>query len=270
MAIELKFWGVRGSTPTPIVENLGYGGNTTCLEITGAQGERIIVDAGSGIRELGLQISADKQLQELDIFLTHFHWDHIQGIPFFSPLMRPGNKIKFHSFPAVEEIQSRLERQMSNPYFTLEFSKVGAQREFFTVENTFRKGSLSVTAFPLNHPQGAFGYRIESEGKTIVVATDFEHGNEKLDKTLREYSEGADILVYDAQYTPLEYEARQGWGHSSYIEAAAVARDAGVRQLILFHHDPTHSDRAISNIVDAAVPLFENTSAARELHTITL
>jgi phosphoribosyl 1,2-cyclic phosphodiesterase len=270
MAIELKFWGVRGSTPTPVVENLGYGGNTTCMEITGAHGERIIFDAGSGIRELGLQISADKQLQELDIFLTHFHWDHIQGIPFFSPLMRPGNKIRFHSFPPVEEIQARLERQMSNPYFTLEFSKVGAQREFFTVENTFRKGSLSVTSFPLNHPQGAFGYRIESEGRAVVIATDFEHGNEKLDKTLREYAEGADVLVYDAQYTPLEYEARQGWGHSSYIEAASVARDAGVGQLILFHHDPAHSDRAINNIVAAAQALFENTTAARELDRIAV
>lgn len=157
---------------------------------------------------------------------------------------------------------------MASPYFTLEFGNVGAQREFFTVENTFRKGSLAVTAFPLNHPQGAFGYRIESEGNAIVIATDFEHGNEKLDKTLREYAEGADVLVYDAQYTPLEYEARIGWGHSSYIEAASVARDAGVGQLILFHHDPTHSDRAVNNIVAAAQALFEKTTAARELDII--
>jgi phosphoribosyl 1,2-cyclic phosphodiesterase len=270
MALELKFWGVRGSTPTPVAENLGFGGNTTCMEITGAGGERLIIDAGSGIRELGLQISSDKQLQELDIFLTHFHWDHIQGIPFFSPLMRPGNKVRFHSFPHEAEIQSRLTGQMSSPYFTLEFDKVGATREFHRLESSWTKGSLSVTTFPMNHPQGAYGYRIESEGKSVVIASDLEHGDERLDKVLREHCEGADILIYDAQYTPLEYEARKGWGHSSYLAATAVARDAKVGQLVLFHHDPTHSDRAINNIVTAALPWFENTTAARELITLNV
>jgi phosphoribosyl 1,2-cyclic phosphodiesterase len=268
--LQIKFWGVRGSTPTPSGEYLGYGGNTTCLEIHSGDGERIIIDAGTGIRELGRCITAENHAHHLDLFLTHFHWDHIQGIPFFSPLILPGNKVTFHSFPPDIEIQQRLQRQMSDPYFTLDFDDVGSVREFRTLDKVFRKGELSVTAFPLHHPQGAFGYRVESQGRSIVIATDLEHGDAVLDRTLRACSEGADLLIYDAQYTPGEYKSREGWGHSTYAEAARVARDAKVKQLMLFHHDPTHDDLAMGDIARHAAALFENTSAARELETVTL
>ncbi len=268
MAIELKFWGVRGSTPTPNVDNLGFGGNTTCMEIQ-CNGQRIIVDAGTGIRELGRQIATDSDAQNIEILLTHFNWDHIQGIPFFAPLMRGGNKVTFRSFTSEEETRKRLERQMSDPYFTLDFNRVGAEREFSEVQSEFTLGPVSVKTFPLNHPQNAIGYRFESEGKSIVIATDVEHGNHHLDSVLREYSESADLLIYDAQYSPSEYESRKGWGHSTCMEAARVARDANVKQLVLFHHDPTHSDLAIAQMVNETCVMFENTMAAKELETLT-
>ena len=159
---------------------------------------------------------------------------------------------------------------MSDPYFTLDFNSVGAGKEFRQTITGFRRGGLSVTAFPLHHPQGAFGYRVESEEGTIVIATDLEHGHPELDKVLREYSEGADVLIYDAQYTPGEYESRKGWGHSTYAGGASVARDANAKKLVLFHHDPTHNDTAMSEIVKETVPLFENSIAAREHDIISL
>jgi phosphoribosyl 1,2-cyclic phosphodiesterase len=264
MATELTFWGVRGSTPTPVDANLGFGGNTTCIEIRNGK-DRIIIDAGSGIRELGRALAAQNGPQKIDLFLTHFHWDHIQGIPFFAPLLTAGNKVTFHSCLPATELRERLERQMSNPYFTLDFNAVAAEREFCQTRS-FRSGELSVNTFPLHHPQGAFGYRIESAGKVIVVATDLEHGDVHLDKVLREFSTGADVLIYDAQYTPAEYQTRKGWGHSTYAEAARVARDAQVNQLVLFHHDPTHDDVKTAQIVSETKLLFENTIAAKE-HT---
>jgi phosphoribosyl 1,2-cyclic phosphodiesterase len=261
---QLKFWGVRGSTPTPNTDCLGYGGNTTCMEILGQYGERIIIDAGTGIRELGRKLDAETTSEDVNLFLTHFHWDHIQGIPFFAPLLKPGIRVMFHSFPASEEIRARLERQMSSPYFTLDFNAVGAEREFIQTENAWTLGSLSVTSFPLHHPQGACGYRIQCGEAAVVVASDFEHGNRELDRVLRENAEGADVLVYDAQYTPAEYATRCGWGHSTYSEAVKVARDAGVKKLVLFHHDPTHNDATVADIVKESGRLFPNTIAAQE------
>jgi phosphoribosyl 1,2-cyclic phosphodiesterase len=268
--LQVQFWGVRGSTPTPHAENLGFGGNTSCLEISTGNGERIIIDAGTGIRRLGRHLVEQGQAKSVNLFFTHFHWDHIQGIPFFAPLLQPGNKVTFHSFPKPEEIRERLERQMSSPYFTLDFNAVGAAREYSQIEGVFHEGELAVTPFPLNHPQGASGYRVEAQGASIVIATDLEHGDSALDKVLREYAEGADLLIYDAQYTPAEYVTRQGWGHSTYSEAARVASDARVSQLVLFHHDPTHDDDQLAGMVKIAGSEFENTVAARELHSIRL
>lgn len=268
--LRIKFWGVRGSTPTPGSEYLSYGGNTSCIEILSANGSRIIIDSGTGIRNLGRQLYAENKHQTVHLFLTHFHWDHIQGLPFFAPLLQSGNKVHFHSFPDPVEIQARLKRQMTCPFFTLDFDSVGAERKYESVSDGFHLGDLSVAAFPLNHPQGACGYRVESQGASVVIATDVEHGDQQLDKVLRQHAESADLLVYDSQYTPAEYESRVGWGHSTYTCAASVAKDARVSQLALFHHDPTRIDAEITHIVKQAVPLFENTIAARELGIIEI
>jgi phosphoribosyl 1,2-cyclic phosphodiesterase len=266
--VRLRLWGVRGSTPTPQIENLQFGGNTPCIEIRNGTNESVIFDAGSGIRALGkslLQEAGGKPIRAR-IFLTHFHWDHIQGIPFFSPLYGPDNHISFLSGSSGRPLRETLEGQMSKPYFPIDFSQVAATRDFQQIEEKgeVKVGGLTVRPFPLNHPQGASGYRIECNGVTIVYATDYEHGAPDYDATLCEYAQNADILICDAQYTPAEYETHRGWGHSTWQNAVLLAREAHVEHLMLFHHDPGHDDQTMMEISQNARMQFENTTGAWE------
>ncbi len=271
---QLKFWGVRGSTPTPVISNLKCGGNTSCVEVRTSTGESVIFDAGSGIRNLGQQLLQEAAGAPIDvkIFLTHFHWDHIQGIPFFAPLYGPKNRVAFHSSKKALPLIETLEGQMAQPYFPVSFSQVSSKRDFNEIEENevVTVGNLKIHAFPLHHPQGAAGYRIEADGAVIVYATDYEHGNENLDATLRDYAAGADILICDSQYTPAEYETHRGWGHSTWENATRVAKDAGAKQLVLFHHDPEHDDDTMYNIAWDASRVWENTIAAYEGCSIDL
>lgn len=264
--LTVEIWGGRGSVPTPGAGTVRHGGNTTCISVRSAAGDRLIVDAGSGIRKLGPLLMAESpRAPEINLFLTHFHWDHIQGLPFFAPFIQGGARIRFHAGVEACETRGRLERQMSDPFFTLDFNAAKAECEFLQMGRAAtRCGSLTVEAFPLNHPQGAWGYRIESGGAVVVVATDLEHGHATLDKLLRERAANADLLIYDAQYTDAEYEKKVGWGHSTASVGAAVAMDAGVKDLMLSHHDPEHDDDKMDEIVAQAKKLFPATSAARE------
>jgi phosphoribosyl 1,2-cyclic phosphodiesterase len=265
--VRLKFWGVRGSTPTPQIENLNFGGNTSCIEIRTGLNESVIFDAGSGIRALGqtLMQEAGGSPIETKIFLTHFHWDHIQGLPFFAPLYGSKNHVSFLS-GSPRPLQETLEGQMTKPYFPIGFDQVAAKRDFHQIGEgcAVEAGGLTVRPFPLNHPQGACGYRIESNGVVIVYATDYEHGVKESDATLCEYSQDADILICDAQYTPAEYEKHRGWGHSTWENAVLLARDARAEHLMLFHHDPDHDDQTMMRISQDARLRFENTTAAWE------
>jgi len=266
--VRLRFWGVRGSTPTPQVENLTFGGNTSCVEIRTSANDCIILDAGSGIRNLGqclLKEAAGKPI-DIKLFLTHFHWDHIQGLPFFAPIYGPKNRVSFFTGVPDRPLQETLEGQMAKPYFPVDFDQVAATREFNTIEpgGHVMSGGIKVIPFPLNHPQKATGYRIEVDGTVIVYATDYEHGHPTLDDTLRRYAEGADILICDAQYAPAEYETHKGWGHSTWMNAVHVARDCRARQLFLFHHDPSHDDQQMMRITEDSRMQFENTTAAWE------
>ena len=207
----------------------------------------------------------------LDVLLTHFHWDHIQGLPFFAPLFKSDAHVTFYTDKELAAIKETLEGQMARPYFPVPFEAVAARREYRDLRGeTIVAGEARVHSFPLNHPQGACGYRIEVDGAAIVHVTDHEHGNANIDRGVRDYASGADVLIYDAQYTPEEYEAKQGWGHSTYLEAARVARDAGIRQLILFHHDPRHNDEFMLGMLQRAQQHFENTQLAQEGWTIHL
>ena len=270
--IRAKFWGVRGSIPTPAMENLGFGGNTTCIEIRSGE-EIFVIDGGTGTRKLGLSL---ERLYagapcKLSFLMTHFHWDHIQGLPLFTPLYSPVNEVTFLSCLEPDDTRRILEGQMTSPYFPVDFEAMGAKRRFEGVTSSpMRRGPLSLQAFPLNHPQGSNGYRIEKDGAVVVHASDFEHGNQKYDRILRDHAQNADLLIMDAQYTPEEYESRKGWGHSTWLEAARVARDCKVKQLVLFHHDPSHSDQIMEQIVSDARRHFENTVAARELDEVIL
>jgi phosphoribosyl 1,2-cyclic phosphodiesterase len=266
--VRIKFWGVRGSTPTPQIENLKFGGNTSCVEVRTADNQCLIFDGGSGLRALGqaLMQEAGGEPIETKIFLTHFHWDHIQGIPFFAPLYGPKNRIDFYTGATCRPLQETLEGQMAQPYFPVNFSQVAAQRQFNQIEKdkSVKSGIVTVSPFPLNHPQGATGYRIEVNGAVIVYGTDYEHGIPEFDKTLRNYSQDADILILDSQYTPAEYETHKGWGHSTWSNAVMVARDARAEHLFLFHHDPAHDDQAMMRISQNARMQFDNTTGAWE------
>ncbi|MBI3940197.1 MAG: MBL fold metallo-hydrolase [Acidobacteria bacterium] len=277
--LRLKFWGVRGSSPTPQIENLSYGGNTPCVEVRLPNNDVFIFDGGTGVRNLGTALLEEFKGRKLSatFFLTHYHWDHIQGIPFFGPLYKAENEFRFHSFRSscpvrrgetevrTVSVEEMLEGQMRNPYFPVNFGFLPSSRSFCEIDRQAVKfGSLTVHPFPMNHPDGARGYRIESDGAVIVYATDMEHGDNKLDSVVREFSQNADFLIFDAQYTPEEYPAHKGWGHSTWEEGIRVAKEAKVKQLALFHHDPVHADQTIFDIVQQARRHFENTLAAKE------
>ncbi len=261
--LRLKFWGVRGSIPTPARQNLGYGGNTACIEVRLPNDDLFIFDAGTGIRELGVALKDNPADADRDIhlFLTHYHWDHIQGLPFFGPL----------TTSYTSALRKSLAGQMISPYFPVNFDAVSENKQFINKGSIpVTVGDLTVRPFPMNHPQGAGGYRIEAAGGSIVYATDREHGHEKLDAVLREYAQNADVLIHDAQYTPEEYPRFKGFGHSTWEEAVKVARECNVKRLILFHHDPNHDDAAVSDIVERARAPFPNTEGARESCVLTV
>jgi len=268
MGMRVKFWGVRGSTPTPQAENLRYGGNTSCVEIRIA-GQMYIFDCGTGFRNLGkhlLQEFAQKPIYA-HVFLSHFHWDHIQGIPFFGPLYSsPDNYFFFHSSSRTRGLQRAIEEQMSDPYFPVDMSEMAAHRNFYDIEeDRIAFDDCTVQSMWLNHPQGCLGFRVETNDKVVVYATDNEPGHPVFDKNVRQLAEGADVLIYDAQYLPEEYEAKKrGWGHSHWREAVNVVMESGAKELILFHHDPDHDDLLIDKVVQQAREHYPKVRAASE------
>ena len=271
-SLVLRFWGVRGSIPTPEAENLGLGGNTPCLEIRSGS-DLLIFDAGTGLRMLGRSLAQEQPEDRgsLHLFLTHFHWDHIQGMPFFAPAYDCQTVLNYYSGITDGNLGQILEQHMAAPFFPVQFEELVSCRSFRDLRyQPVKIGSSTVRAFPLNHPQGASGYRIESPHGVIVYASDLEHGDPKLDSVLRDYASGADVLIFDSQYTPEEYETHRGWGHSTWREGTRVAREAGVGQLILFHHDPSHTDAVCERIVGEACQHFENTIAAAEGSVVSL
>ncbi|HEX4749702.1 MAG TPA: MBL fold metallo-hydrolase [Bryobacteraceae bacterium] len=261
----LKFWGVRGSIPTPGPENISYGGNTTCIELH-CGSETLVIDAGSGMRNLGLNLPKRFPGQHLNVHLlfTHFHWDHLQGLPFFIPLYGEDNEFNFYSSCQPERLRAILEGQMAAPYFPVSFKFLSSKRNFLELKKPHQIGRAKVYPFPLNHPQGATGFRIEVGSSVVTHASDLEHGEAEFDKVLREYAQNADVLIYDSQYTPEEYPNRRGWGHSTWMEAIKVARDCNVKRVILFHHDPGHNDAAVGEIEKEARTHFAETYAAKE------
>lgn len=270
--LRVRVWGARGSIATPSAGSLRYGGNTPCLEVNTACGYRVILDAGTGIRNLGMELlraSDSEPVRDYHIFLSHFHWDHLQGLPFFLPLYNPANTITFYSPHTTEHLQEVLQGQMATPYFPVGFNVLAAATKFVQVgQRPFQLGDVEITSFALTHPQGASGYRIECGGKAVVYATDHEHGVTEADDRLLHVAQGADLLFYDSQFTPEEYPSRKGWGHGTWKEAARVGAKAGVKKLVLFHHDPGHDDAQMDSIVTQAQADFPDTIAAMEGRTL--
>lgn len=264
----IRFWGVRGSTPTPQSENLRYGGNTSCVEVR-LNGNLYVFDCGTGFRNLGKQLVQETNGQPISahIFLSHFHWDHIQGIPFFAPLYGDRESyFHFHSSNRTRGLQRAIEEQMSDPYFPVNMNEMAARRHFYGIEEgTISFDHCTIHSMWLNHPQGCLGFRLEAQGKVLVYATDNEPGHPVFDKSVRKLAEGADVLIYDAQYLPEEYEAsKRGWGHSHWREAVNIVMESGARELVLFHHDPDHSDECIDKVVTKAREYYPKVRAASE------
>ncbi|HEY2458939.1 MAG TPA: MBL fold metallo-hydrolase [Candidatus Acidoferrum sp.] len=278
---KLSFWGVRGSTPTVDPATWRYGGNTPCLELVAPDGSHIILDCGTGLRTLGSRWSNGEpdaaRPEETHIMVTHYHWDHIQGLPFFSPLYVEKNQFQFYSFRSKflgrDSLRQVFETQMALPYFPVDFSAMSARRKFREVEGgeSFAIGNNKVVTRWLNHPQGCLGFRVETPAGVVVYATDNEPGDAKLDKGLRELADGADIFINDAQFTPTQLATtRKGWGHSSWKEGVKLAREMNAKTLVLFHHDPDSTDRMVDELLRQAREEFDSVFAASEGMVITL
>lgn len=268
MAAFVKFWGTRGSIPTPASWTRVYGGNTPCIEVR-FDDTIIICDAGSGIRELGKDILArDPVPKVVHLLISHTHWDHIQGFPFFAPVYSPATQIRIYNQQAKDDAGWRLlSGQMSADYFPVSFQDLGSNIVSDHLDNGQKTiGGVRVQSFPLNHPGGACGYCLQKGARKIVYATDneFEPGPRDVfpdaDNTgplrgapaaMLEIARGADILIIDSQYNDQEYAAKRGWGHSSCFSVTDFAIHAQARTLALFHHDPECTDQQVDENVHA-------------------
>jgi phosphoribosyl 1,2-cyclic phosphodiesterase len=276
--MRVTFWGVRGSIATSGLEFARFGGNTTCLEIE-AGGDRLVIDAGTGIRALGSKLAREARTLgrpvEATILFTHLHWDHVQGFPFFAPGFDPSSRIDLHG-PVDENgsLETVLRRQMMPPTFPVTLEAMTPQRRFHMLKSgdDLAVGSIHVRTRALCHPQGSLGFRVEHGGRSVCFATDTEHlPDGSIDDALLDLARDVDLLIYDAQYTEAEYEGRdghgppkRGWGHSTYVAATRVAAATGARRLVLTHHDPTHDDGMMERIEKEARALFPACRAARE------
>ncbi len=270
--MRITFWGVRGSTPTPARHTWRYGGNTPCLELR-LPDQLVLIDAGTGIRELGQQLIADAAGKPINLSLlfSHYHWDHIQGLPFFAPIYAPGNTVRLYGphfrDVAGSSLSSAMDALFRAPFFPVLASDLKAAHpiEEFDDNANFSLGDLRVRTCRVNHPQGSVAYRFEHSGASVVYATDHEPGNEEIDRRLRNFARGADVLITDAQYFPEQLITdRKGWGHSSWQAATELARAAEVKNLVLFHHEPTHTDEVLDSILIRARSVFPNTHSATE------
>lgn len=270
----LKFWGVRGSTPTPGAGTLRYGGETACLEIQ-AGASRFLVDCGSGARNLGMTHCLSKQSMKLNLLFTHTHLDHICGLPFFWPAFDPNSDIRAWAGHFEEDhlqLSDIVSRIMSPPVFPLAAKSLKALtfHDFEAGKDLPICSDVTIKTMRLNHPGGACGYRFDFGGKSICIITDHEHGNDEIDRKLPEFVRDADIMIYDAMYTDEEYEIFQGWGHSTWQKAVELAETAGVKTPVLFHHDPRRCDDELDEIGLAASTAYPGTLVASEGMILTL
>ncbi len=265
----LRFWGVRGSVPVPGTSTAKVGGNTTCVSIERG-GYIVVFDAGTGIRRLGHYLEQEPGSTHGGcIFLSHYHWDHIQGLPFFQPAFRSDNR--FHLFGEQKkgiDLYHILKEQMQTPYFPVSMEAQEGLVTFNAIEADERyvvQQDIVIKTMRLNHPSGALGFRITTDDGCICIVTDHEHSFDGIDNTVVDFARGADILIHEAQYDYEEKQTiRRGWGHSSWQEAAQVAREANVGRLFLSHHDPDRTDDDLDNVIGKARQIFPRTEVATE------
>ncbi len=267
--MKVTFWGVRGSIPVPGPDTVRVGGNTPCVEIKTADREVLIIDAGTGIRLLGLDlIRRGLDRQPAVLLFSHTHWDHIQGLPFFPPARFRWNRLVILGARRVDRhLEQILAGQMLDPYLPFTLEDLPADlliKEIRDGEKVVVGNHTAVLPSQLPHPGGVFGFRITCQGKVTVYASDVNHPPAGLDPRLLELARDADLLIHDAHFTPEDKEEHPTWGHSSWVEAVQAARAAGAKRLALFHHDPMHTDDALEGIERQAQALFPGCFLARE------
>ncbi|MDH7512307.1 MAG: MBL fold metallo-hydrolase [Clostridiales bacterium] len=265
--MDIEFWGVRGTAPVSGREYLKYGGRTPCVSVVSSKGEVIIIDAGTGIKRLGERLMAGQAAAELHLhlLLTHFHLDHLIGLPFFLPLYSARVTITFISPLSPLETEKHFSGLMGGRYFPVAFKETASAKVLKRIgDETMAVGSFTVRSSPLHHPQGSVAYRVEEGESSLVMATDTEPPDGQTDERLASFASRAGVFVYDATFTPDEYLRRQGWGHSTWLEGTRLARQAKVGRLILSHLNPDHSDRQVDEMVSLARREFRRASAGRE------
>jgi phosphoribosyl 1,2-cyclic phosphodiesterase len=271
--LTATFWGVRGSIPVSSSAHVKYGGNTSCVEIQ-AGARRFVLDAGTGIRTLS-NAFLKSDVRTVHLLLSHTHWDHIIGLPFFRPAFDPKCSVTIHAghMQPYGGLRNVLSRQMIEPMFPvpLEAMKAVVDYEDFTAGDTFRLyPEVCIRTARLNHPNGATGYRIDHNGHSVCYVTDTEHVPGTLDENILALIEGADLVIYDSMYTEDEYPAHAGWGHSTWREGVRLCRAANVRQLAIFHHEPDHDDAFLDRLAGDARAEWPGAVVAREGMAITL
>jgi len=285
MSVSVTFWGTRGTIPVPGQGTTRFGGNTPCVSVRDGDGHCLILDAGTGIRRLGNEIAADASARRVDLFLSHVHWDHIQGLPFFSPMYSERKEICVHGpTPVGASLREVLDRQLDPAVYPVPRAARPAR---LTVQEIRPGDEVEVPGFrvqscQLSHPGGALGYRITpvKGGPAVAFVTDNELGSGGASRVpagwraaLTTFVGDAALLIHDGMYTPALHAERSGWGHSNALDAVALAAEASVRELALFHHDPDHDDGQIDALIAmarAAAPEGLTVSAAREGWTVTL
>ncbi len=267
--MDITFWGVRGSTPCFSRDKVHFGTNTSCLGIWEDGGDRLIFDAGTGIVALGDQLEQARfpNCDSIHLFLSHFHWDHIQGLPFFKPVYRKGTRLVIYGRPGVQAV---LSNQLVPPFCPIPLDAVAADLDFVVMDGPVEIGPLVVSPFDLNHPQGSNGYVVASEHRRAVYATDTEPDGGAMDRLLRDRARGAHLLVMDSNNSLEEAERRKGWGHSTWRDCIDAAREAGVSRLVLNHHDAFQNDDTIRAKESMARAEFPQALCAYEGLNLTL
>ncbi len=270
--MKLKFWGTRGSIPTPGRETVRYGGNTPCIEVRLAKNNLLIFDAGTGIRGLGDALMASGESVKAFLAITHPHWDHIQGFPFFKPAFISGNEFTIvGGVTRSLTLRQMVADQMDKVYFPIQLNELKAKFSFHPVrEETIQVFDASLSSLFVNHPTYALGYRLTAGAHSLVYISDNEPFDREVARSLKnvdkvvvqkylsvkgdpnqrifDFARGADVLIHDTTYTPEEYVNHVGWGHSHYLFSLKIADEARVKKLVLFHHDQTHSDEKVDEI----------------------